>query len=139
MNILSFFFQPPADPARFAPAETPPGWFGKEAIKSGQRPIFERVVLEREETNTWAFPDPSAFDGVKISPELTAADKAGLKRKGLNPENPAYAEAKKYFAANPGCSKKDLAAATVGHEFAAMKVETAKDVLAVFRAFAGYK
>lgn len=120
----------PQDPLRFSAAITaPPNWFGElEALPKKER---DGAILVNRETNTYEF----GRVGVEIDPNLTALDIEGLRKKKLDPNNPAYAKCKLYFSKMPFCNKEDLAANSGGETHDPIKPHTAKDVLAVFRAF----
>lgn len=137
MNLISALksaFSPP-DPKRFAHLSVyPTNWNGEmEGQNKKRRGINERVVLVNEDKGEFEFPDASPFDGIEIDPRLTEKDAAGLKAHGYNPDNPAYHVAKRYFAKNPGCGKKEIAENSAPPFGRPLSPETMKDVLAVFR------
>lgn len=137
MNLISALksaFSPP-DPKRFAHLSVyPTNWNGEmEGQNKKRRGINERVVLVNKGTGEFEFPDASPFDGIEIDPRLTEKDAAGLKAHGYNPDNPAYHVAKRYFAKNPGCGKKEIAENSAPPFGKPLSAETMKDVLAVFR------
>lgn len=134
LSVLKAAFAAP-DPMRFsAHSAPPPNWFGElEGKNKRRRGIDERVVLVNEATGEFEFPDSSPFEGIEIDPKLTEKDAAGLKSHGYNPDNPAYHVAKRYFAKNPGCGKKELAENSAPPFGKPLSAETMKDVLAVFR------
>jgi len=129
LNLLRSIFAPP-DPMRFAGESTPPpNWFGElEKVPEQRR---DRAILVNEATNTFEFGQPR----IDIPEHLTAKDCEELRKRGLNPDNPAYAACKRYFSKMPYCSKADLAANSEGQDFEGITQHTAKDVLAAFRAF----
>lgn len=129
--VLSEFASP--DPKRYAVA-APWNWSGE----------FEKVedkrggaILVNKSTNTFEF---GQYANVKIEPYLTALDIKELRARKLNPDNPAYTKCKEYFAVNPYCFEKDMAAMSVGDQskgeyFAGVSANTCEKVLAAFRAF----
>lgn len=130
--MLSFFrsiFATP-DPMRFSgESMPPPNWFG-ELEKA---PVKDRsgAILVNPATNTYEFGRLT----VDIPEHLTAKDCEELRKRGLNPDNPAYAACKRYFSKMPYCTKVELAANSDGPDFEGITQHTAKDVLAAFRAF----
>lgn len=133
-DVISVFTAKP-DPKRFAVDSAPPNWFGELSIAppAKRRNLSDRVRLENPETMTFVFPDLNPYDGLEIPQEITDKDRLALKAYRLNPDNPVYHNAKRYFAANPACSKTDLANSSASFGIAPMSAETAKDVLAAFR------
>jgi hypothetical protein len=137
-DAFIFLLEKP-DPKRFSVGlQSAPNWNGELEGRHNKkdRSIAERVVRVNGEgiCGTFEFPDASPFDGIVIDERLTADDIRGLQARGYRPSSPTYSVAKKYFAKNPNCSKKELAENSKPPEGAAMAVETAKDVIAVFRA-----
>lgn len=137
-GLLDRLFQTP-DPKRFSRGLAPaPNWNGELEGRTNKkdRALNERVVRVDGEgiCGTFEFPDASPFDGIVIDERLTAEDIRGLQARGYRPSSPTYSVAKKYFAKNPNCSKKELAENSKPPEGSPMGVETAKDVIAVFRA-----
>ena len=126
-NLLNFFTGPPPDPKRYAAQSAPHNWNGK-VEDTGKR---SGAVLVNERTNTFEF----GHTNVNISEELTDLDIKGLKSRGLDPGNPAYAACKKYFSKMPFCNKQDLAANSSGDDFQGITAHTAKNVLAAFREY----
>lgn len=121
-------FAPP-DPMRFAEHSTPPpNWFGELERKKDKS---TGAILVNADTNTYEF----GRTKVEIPEHLTSLDIQGLKNRGLDPTNPAYAACKAYFSKMPFCTKDDLAANSSGPDFEGIKANTAKDVLGAFRAF----
>jgi len=119
----------PADPMRFAVhSQPPPNWFGELERKADRT---TGAILVNEQTNTYEF----GRTKVEIPEHLTSLDIQGLKNRGLDPSNPAYAACKAYFSKMPFCTKDDLAANSGGADFEGIKPNTAKDVLGAFRAF----
>ena len=119
----------PLDPMRFAEySAPPPNWFGELERKIDRS---TGAILVNADTNTYEF----GRTKVEIPEHLTALDIQGLKNRGLDPTNPAYAACKAYFAKMPFCTKDDLAANSGGPDFEGIKANTAKDVLGAFRAF----
>lgn len=125
--LISNLLNPPAqDPKRFANAVPyVPNFKGELVGMKRKGTVNDRVQVEEDGTVT--FFDQTGFSGMNITGNLTKRDTEGLKKKNLDPTNPAYQKAKTYFAAHPSCDKKDLANA------AGIGVETAKDVIAIFR------
>ena len=126
-NLLNLFTGPTPDPKRYAAQSAPHNWNGTvnvDAKRSG-------AVLVNQETNTFEF----GRTNVEIPEHLTDLDKKGLQARGLDPENPAYAACKKYFAKMPFCNKQDLAANSSGDDFQGITPNTAKNVLAAFREY----
>ena len=123
---LKAAFAPP-DPKRFAVAAPPPNWFGGGKVdvkRSGP-------VLVNERTQTFEFGRTS----VEIPEHLTELDKQELRKRGLDPEQPYYAACKAYFSKRPFCNKEELAANSGGDDWPPITPNTAKNVLAAFRAF----
>lgn len=116
-------------PKRYAPPAAPPNWFGE---LEGRKQPKAGAVLVDSRTRTFEF--GRTIEG--ISPHLTEADRASLAKRNLDPDNPAYARCKEYFAKMPFCGKKDMAAASAD-EFGlgGISANTAKDVLGAFREF----
>ena len=127
-SFLNFFtgYEKP-DPKRYAVESAPHNWNGTvehTGKKSG-------AVLVNANTNTFEF----GRTNIEIPEQLTDLDKKGLQARGLDPENPAYAACKKYFAKMPFCNKQDLAANSSGDDFQGITPNTAKNVLAAFREY----
>lgn len=131
MNLLSALksaFATP-DPMRFAHLSEPaPNWFGELERKADKS---TGAILVNAATNTYEF----GRTKIDIPEHLTPLDIQGLKNRGLDPANPAYAACKAYFAKMPFCTKEELAANSSGPDFEGIKANTAKDVLGAFRAF----
>lgn len=126
-DVRAAFAEP--DPLRFAHMSTPaPNWNGELV---GVRKQASGPVLVNKETVTFEF----GRTDVHIDPFLTALDIQELRKRKLDPDNPAYATAKSYFAKMPFCNKEDLAANSGGPTHEAIKPNTAKDALGAFRAF----
>ena len=127
-NKIQAVFAPP-DPMRFAGHSQPaPNWFGELERKVDKS---TGAILVNASTNTYEF----GRTKVEIPEHLTALDIQGLKNRGLDPANPAYAKCKAYFSKMPFCTKEDLAANSSGPDHEGIKANTAKDVLGAFRAF----
>lgn len=127
-NKIKAAFASP-DPMRFAGHSRPaPNWFG-ELERVNDRSTG--AILVNASTNTYEF----GRTKVEIPEHLTALDIQGLKNRGLDPNNPAYAACKAYFSKMPFCTKEDLAANSSGPDHEGIKANTAKDVLGAFRAF----
>lgn len=128
INDLKAAFAPP-DPKRFAVHSVPPpNWFGELEHKVDRT---SGAILVNKDTNTYEF----GRTRVDIPEHLTDLDIEGLRKRGLDPENPAYAACKRYFSKMPFCTKEDLAANSGGPDHEPIKANTAKDVLGAFRAF----
>jgi hypothetical protein len=114
------------DPKRFANAfEYAPGFHGELEGAKDPKSIYEKVLIDNNRNVIFTDKDP--FAGIEISASLSEKDIMWLRKKNLDPTNPAYSKAKAYWAKNPACDKKDLAeAANIGKE-------TAKDVISGFR------
>lgn len=128
LTTLKTAFAPP-DPMRFAGHSIPPPNWNGELERKADRTTGAKLVNEK--TNTYEF----GRIGIDIPETLTDLDKQGLKNRGLDPNNPAYAACKRYFAKMPFCTKDDLAANSSGPDHEGIKPHTAKDVLGAFRAY----
>lgn len=117
---------PPADPRRFAQEAPPWNWHGDAETGMGKK---SGPVLVNQRTQTFEF--GRIVNGVP--PFLTDLDRAELRARDLNPDNPAYARCKEYFSKMPFCTAKEMAANSGGPDFEGLKASTCKDVLAAFR------
>jgi hypothetical protein len=134
-SIRTLISPPPPDPKRFAVSAAPWNWNGEyEAKDDGKK---GGAILVNEHTKTFEF---GQYSGIEIPECLTDLDRQELRRVGLAPDEPYYAKCKAYFAKNPHCKKKDLAAnsggdAELGEYWDKISIHTAQKVLAAFRAF----
>lgn len=132
LNFFRSIFATP-DPMRFSgESMPPPNWFG-ELEKA---PVKDRsgAILVNPVTNTYEFGRLT----IDIPEHLTAKDCEELRKRGLNPEGDyklAYEACKRYFSKMPYCTKAELAANSDGPDHEGITQNTAKDVLAAFRAF----
>ena len=126
-SFLNLLTGPPPDPKRYAAQSAPYNWNGTVNVDTRRG----GAKLVNEKTNTFEF----GLSSVEIPEDLTDLDKKGLQARGLDPENPAYAACKKYFAKMPFCNKQDLAANSSGDDFQGITPNTAKNVLAAFREY----
>jgi len=125
--IASVAAPKPPDPLRFTEAIAyPPNFHGELVGSKRKSNVNDRVRINFDD-GTVEFVDKDPFAGVNIPSELTPADIAWLKKKGLDPGNIAYHKAKVFFAGRPTCDKVELAAAS------GIGIETAKDVISGFR------
>lgn len=116
---------PPPDPKRFCSVVPHiPNFKGELIGVKAPKNAKDRVQIYDDGTVT--FFDNSGFSGMNITGELTESNREGLKARGYQPNNPAYQKAKAFFAINPSCNKRDLAA------HCGLSPDTCKDVLAVF-------
>lgn len=106
----------------------PPNWNGELERKADKS---SGAILVNAATQTFEF----GRTRIDIPEHLTSLDIQGLRNRGLDPENPAYAKCKAYFSKMPFCTKEDLAANSSGPDHEGIKPNTAKDVLGAFRAF----
>lgn len=120
----------PPDPARFAPDIVPEGW---HVVVKKATPIRNpTTIYQTDETGRrFGFTD-KPFEGDQIrETTLTDRDIHELQRRNLDAYNPAYAAAKEAFSRNPATTKGEL-----HNLLPTIAKETAKDVLAAFRAAA---
>lgn len=127
-DIRAALFPPPPDPKRFAPKSPPFNWHGDQVRVSAPK---SGPVLVNPVTQTFEFGRTLP----EIAEYLTDLDRAGLRKRNLNPDNPAYAAAKAYFSKMPFCGPEDLATNSAGIDHEGISAGTAKDVLAAFREF----
>jgi len=116
------------DPKRFATTSaTPWNWNGEH---SGKEMPKGGAILVNEERRVFEF---GRYSSEEIEEHLTDLNKQCLRKYNLDPEQPYYAQCKRYFSKNPYCTKKELAANSGGDHFDPIKPDTAAKVLAAFR------
>jgi hypothetical protein len=127
-QISAAFAEP--DPLRFAEVgAAPSNWRGELVVKNTPK---GGPILTNKDTRTFEF---GQYSTALIHEHLTELDKECLQTYNLDVENPAYALCKRYFAANPYCTKTELAANSSDTYTKGISANTAAKVLAAFRAY----
>jgi hypothetical protein len=128
-NEIKAAFEP-ADPKRFSTVgATPWNWNGEFEKRDDRK---GGPILTNRETQTFEFGQTGL---IEIPEYLTELDVQELRKRNLDPNNPAYAICKAYFSKMRFCTKTELAANSGDDYNEGIMPETAAKVLAAFRAY----